>query len=123
MNDKSGKGRTEKTATISVVGRVFSEYVQEVSEDTELPAGMPLPLGAHQRRDGVNFSLFSRHAARVWLDFFDRPEDKTPSKVISLDPARHRTGDIWHVWVQGIRPGRLYAYRVEGPFCPAEGHR
>ena len=43
--------------------------------------------------------------------------------MIELDSSRHRTGDIWHVWVKGLRPGQLYAYRADGPYQPAEGHR
>jgi isoamylase len=85
--------------------------------------GTPLPLGAHQWRDGVNFSLFSRHAARVRLELFDRPEDQDPARVIDFDPAFNRTGDVWHVWVAGVRSGQLYAYRVDGPYRPTEGHR
>ena len=53
---------------------------------------------------------------------FDHPEDATPARVIDLDPARNRTGDVWHVWVKGIGPGQLYAYRVDGPYEPSEGH-
>ena len=40
-----------------------------------------------------------------------------------MDPARHRTGDIWHVWVRGIPAGQLYGYRIEGPYQPELGHR
>jgi glycogen operon protein len=71
----------------------------------------------------VNFALCSRHASRVQLELFAQPEDATPTRVIALDPARHRTGDVWHVWVAGLRPGQLYAYRVDGPYQPAAGHR
>ena len=67
--------------------------------------------------------FFSRHASRVRLELFDHPEDATAARVIDLDPARNRTGDVWHVWVEGIRPGQLYAYRVDGPYQPREGHR
>jgi pullulanase/glycogen debranching enzyme len=42
---------------------------------------------------------------------------------MDLDSARNRTGDVWHVWVQGIGSGQLYAYRVDGPYEPSEGHR
>ncbi|MEO8338636.1 MAG: glycogen debranching protein GlgX, partial [Nitrospirota bacterium] len=73
--------------------------------------------------EGVNFAVFSRHASRVRLELFDHPEDATAARVMELDPARHRTGDVWHVWVKGIRPGQLYAYRVDGPYQPSEGHR
>ena len=82
-----------------------------------------MPLGPHESGGGVNFALFSRHASRVRLELFDHPADATPAKVIDLDPARHRTGDVWHVWVEGIRSGQLYAYRVDGPYQPEGGHR
>jgi isoamylase len=86
-------------------------------------AGSPLPLGTFQRGDGANFSFFSREATRVRVEFFDHPEDQTPSRHIDLDPVRNRTGDVWHVWVERIRHGQLYAYRVNGPWTPAEGQR
>ena len=46
-----------------------------------------------------------------------------PARSIILDAARNKTGDIWHVWVEGIRPGQLYGFRVAGPYAPHEGHR
>ncbi len=85
--------------------------------------GAPLPLGAHETRGGANFALFSRSATRVRLEFFDRSTDGAPSRVIDLDPARNRTGDVWHVWVEGILSGQCYGYRVDGPYDPAQGHR
>jgi len=30
--------------------------------------------------------------------------DAKPAEAFDLDPARHRTGDVWHVWAEGIRP-------------------
>jgi len=86
-------------------------------------SGVPLPLGTFETEGGVNFALFSRHATRVRLELFDRPEDATASRVIDLDPARNRTGDVWHVWIEGLRPGQLYGYRVGGPYQPKDGHR
>ena len=103
--------------------RPLHDYVVEVSERTEVRRGVPLPLGIHESEGGVNFALFSRHASRVRLELFDRPGDATPARVIDLDPARNRTGDVWHVWVEGICPGQLYAYRMDGPYQPREGHR
>ena len=99
------------------------DYVAEVSERTDLRIGVPLPLGTYARGEGVNFAFSSRHASRVRLELFDHPEDATAARVIDLDPARHRTGDVWHVWIEGIRPGQLYAYRVDGPYQPKDGHR
>ncbi len=103
--------------------RPLHDYAAEVSEHTEVRSGVPLPLGTHESAGGVNFAIFSRHASRVRLELFDSPADTTPVKVIDFDPARHRTGDVWHVWVEGIRSGQLYGYRVDGPYQPKEGHR
>jgi isoamylase len=103
--------------------RPLHDYIAEVSERTEVRRGVPLPLGTHESEGGVNFALFSRHASRVRLELFDQPMDATPARGIDLDPARNRTGDVWHVWVEGIRPGQLYAYRMDGTYQPREGHR
>jgi isoamylase len=93
------------------------------SDTADVQSGSPLPSGTNPHGDGVNFSLFSRHATGVRLEFYDHIADRKPARVIDLDPVRHRTGDIWHVWVRGIAPGQLYAYRIEGPYDPAAGHR
>jgi isoamylase len=106
-----------------MTGREFPQYVQDVSESSDVRLGSPLPLGATQRGTGVNFALFSRHATRVRLELFDQPQDSTPARSILLDPTHHRTGDVWHVWVEGLRPGQLYGYRIEGPYEPEKGHR
>ena len=82
-----------------------------------------MPLGPHESGGGVNFALFSRHATRIRLELFDQPADAKPSRVVDFDPARNRTGEVWHVWLAGIRPGQLYAYRVDGPYQPEQGHR
>ena len=92
-------------------------------ESGEIRSGTPLPWGARQRGDGVNFALFSRFATQVRLEFYENPNDHSASRVIDLDPVRNRTGDVWHVWVQGIRSGQLYGYRVDGPYQPEVGHR
>ena len=83
---------------------------------------MQMSPGVHGFEGGACFVIFSQHASRVRIELFDKPEDTTPSKIIDLDPVRDRTGDLWHVWVEGIRPGQLYAYKVDGPSQPMEGH-
>lgn len=80
-------------------------------------------MGTHESEGGVNFAFFSRDATRVRLELYDRAADATPSRSIDLDPSRNRTGDVWHVWIEGIRPGQLYGYRVDGPYEPRAGHR
>ncbi len=103
--------------------RTLHDYVTQVSERTDVRVGVPLPLGTYAHGEGVNFAFFSRHASRVRLDLFNNLEDATNARMIDLDPTCNRTGDVWHVWVKGIRPGQLYAYRVDGPYQPKDGHR
>ncbi len=115
--------KADATTDLTTSERPLHDYVAEVSERTDVRVGVPLPLGTYARGEGVNFAFFSRHASRVRLALFDHPEDATAARVIDLDPARNRTGDVWHVWIEGIRPGQLYAYRVDGPYQPKDGHR
>ena len=74
-------------------------------------ASSPAPLGAVAGPEGVNFSVYARHATGVELLLFadlaaDQPEQSVPLM---------RTGDYWHALVPGIGPGQVYAYRAHGP--------
>ena len=88
--------------------------------------GRPLPLGTWPRDEGINFALFSRHARAVELLLYETPDASKHHLRIELDPAAHRTGDIWHVWVGGLQAGQAgqaYAYHVDGPYQPESGMR
>jgi len=85
--------------------------------------GSPIPHGVYFQQDGINFTLFSRHATKVSLLLFKNPGDSKPCQIIDLDPQHHRTGDIWHVCVRGAKRGQAYAYWVDGPRTHEQGHR
>ena len=85
-------------------------------------APVPVPYGARVMEQGVHFSLFSRHATRVWLLLFDHAEDETPKEEFELLPDRNRLGDLWHLHVPTARPGQYYVYRMDGPRDGAAGH-
>ena len=91
-----------------------------MAETPRTRPGRPYPLGATWDGAGVNFALFSEHATAVALCFFD---DRDPGKETRQIRIEQRTDQVWHVYVPGIRPGTLYAYRVNGPYEPAQGHR
>ena len=86
-------------------------------------AGKPYPLGAHLTDRGVQFSVFSRHATGVTLLLFDEPQQERPGLSIPLDPRQHRSGDVWHIEVEGLGAGALYLFHVDGPYDPDRGHR
>ena len=73
-----------------------------------------VPYGAHVVEKGVQFTLFSRHASRVWLMLFDNPDDAEPAEEFELSPDRNRIGDIWHLHVEDAREGQFYLYRMDG---------
>jgi len=98
-------------------------FLSIVSEDFGIERGHPLPLGAPLRRNGVNFSVFSRHATAVYLVIF-MPGDTESIAEFPLSPQYNKTGDVWHAFVRGIDPGIEYGYRVAGdPDDPSPLHR
>lgn len=92
-------------------------------ENVEILPGNPNSLGAQLSSEGVNFAVFSRNASSVSLYFFKDQKDSTPYMIVKFDPKVNRTGDIWHVFVKGLKAGALYLYRVDGDFNPMEGKR
>jgi isoamylase len=85
--------------------------------------GSPHPFGSTVEADGVNFSLYSSSATSVQLLIFSKPDDLEPVKIINLDGGDNRSFNIWHTFVEGVKPGMGYAYRVDGPREPWNGHR
>ena len=63
----------------------------------------PLPYGASLQEDGVQFSVFSRHAESISLLLYDRVDDMEPSSVIQFDKNNNRWGDIWSMFIPGLR--------------------
>src|SRR5437899_932174 len=76
--------------------------------------GLCRPFGATPRPGGVNFADFSRHAQNVHLILFKEGQEE-PFAEFALDPTTNKTGDVWHVFVQGLPNDLLYGYRVQGP--------
>lgn len=83
---------------------------------TAHPSRLPFPVayGAHPTADGVSFTLFGRHATKVWLMLFDRADAEKPDHEIELRRETHRVGDVWHVKVPQARAGQFYLYRLAG---------
>ncbi|QSX38210.1 glycogen debranching protein GlgX [Shewanella sedimentimangrovi] len=79
--------------------------------------GKVYPPGASLGEGGVNFSVFSRHAAALELCLFDGE---------GLETARLpmvQQGFWWCLWVDGLGAGQAYGFRAHGPWEPTLGHR
>ena len=69
----------------------------------------------------MNFSVAAPGANRVELLIFATAESSSPEQLIDLSDGNHRSGDYWHVEVEGLTAGCCYGYRVFGPLAPG-GH-
>ncbi len=78
-------------------------------------------MGATWTKHGVNFAIYSAHATRVEVALFDT--------VSGAQRMRHelpaRTGDVWHGFLPArcAGPGARYAFFMDGPHEPHNGHR
>ncbi len=83
--------------------------------------GRSSPLGAtFDDEGGVNFALFSEHAAGVDLCLFDAPDASREAQRI---PLPEKTDQVWHGYLPDAGPRQIYGYRVHGPYDPERGHR
>jgi isoamylase len=86
--------------------------------------GTPWPLGSSLTARGVNFSIAAPAADRMELLLFKNGRAHTPHQVFELDSRKHRSGDYWHIEVEGLGLGCCYGYRAFGPLAPgAHGFR
>lgn len=83
---------------------------QKIMKTHNIKEGKPQPYGATVCEGGVNFALFSKHAEKVTLHLLD----PNTLHVVQEIPVEHRTGEIWHVFVEGVELPILYAYKVHG---------
>ena len=92
--------------------------IESPKSRTVLP-GKAHPLGAHWDGEGVNFAVFSSHAEKIEVCFFD------PTGTCELDSIDliGRTAEIAHAYVPGLAPGQLYGLRAYGPYEPERGQR
>ncbi len=90
--------------------------------DYKLRMGRPLPFGATFVPDGINFSIFSRHATSCALVLYEKDQ---PEPLVEIPfPSEFRVGDVFAMVVFDLNPEQIeYGYRIDGPWQPYAGHR
>jgi glycogen operon protein len=81
--------------------------------------GVPNPCGATWDGRGTNFAVFSAHATKVEVCFFD----ESGQNEVDRQELPEYTNQIWHGYIPAVRPGTRYGLRVYGPYEPENGHR
>jgi len=75
--------------------------------------GDALPLGSTVKKDGVNFSIFSKHATDVTLVLFESGVD-APIATFELSATANTTGNVWHIFIKGIDHNKIrYGYKMD----------
>jgi isoamylase len=89
--------------------------------------GSPFPLGVTwiEAEQAWNFALYSRHATGVTLLLYGEEDFVNPLREVELGHLRNKSSRVWHCRLREAEMpnARYYAYRVEGPSQPSEGHR
>lgn len=84
----------------------------------KMSPGKPVPLGPTQLSAGCwNFAVYAPDATGLQLCLF-RPDTEELLAEIAFSG---RTGEIWHLQVQGVAEGTLYALKAAGPNQPDRG--
>jgi isoamylase len=78
------------------------------------------PLGAHVDDDGARFAVASTSADAVEVCLVDGPDGDLSERRVALT---ERTFGVWHGYLDGVRPGQRYGYRVHGAYRPWDGVR
>ena len=81
--------------------------------------GRPEPLGVTPDEDGINVAVFSAHADAVLICLYDAAGEAEQSRFALPE----RTGDVFHGFIPGVKPGARYGLRASGPWEPWNGHR
>ena len=98
------------TSALSDTGRVIPAW--EEVEGTPIPLGVT-PVGIQH---AWNAAIFSRHATRVTLLFFDDDYSR-PAFALELDPLKNKSGSVWHCRIaySACPAAKYYAWQIDGP--------
>ena len=86
---------------------------------TDITQGAPEPLGLTLTPTGANIAVFSAHAQAIDLCLFNSSGEVEIARI----RLGHRTGDVFHAHVKGLKEGQRYGFRAHGSYEPEKGHR
>ena len=93
------------------------KIINLIHHDIDITTKSSTPfLGATLDKKGCHFSVISLGAVSIELCLFDAQENETTRYKLHVKNGRH-----WSVFVEGIKAGQLYGYRVDGEYAPEKG--
>src|SRR5690554_565454 len=98
---------------------IYSSRILMNLRNITVREGSPLQLGAVADNRGTNFAVFSSSATKVEVCLFDR---RGETEIARINLPEY-TNEVWHGYLEGVRPGTIYGIRVHGPYEPDAGYR
>ena len=80
----------------------------------KISEGSPEKIGVTFTDKGANFCVYSRLATHVELLFFNDKDAPKASHIFGLSDLSNKTAYYWHIFIEGVKPGQLYGFRVDG---------
>ena len=111
------------TQLSSFVSRTGQTRFVMPSSKRSLHFHYPLPYGAIIQEDGVQFVVYSKSATAMSVLLYRKVTDREPYRRVKFDPSTDRWGDLWSMFVPGLKAGQLYHFQADGPYDPMAGHR
>ncbi|WP_333609147.1 glycogen debranching protein GlgX [Arsukibacterium sp.] len=85
----------------------------------KMSVGQPQPLGPQQQADlSWNFAVYAPDATKLMLCLYQPDTEELLAEL----PFAGRSGAVWHLAVQGIVEGTLYALKADGPAQAEQGY-
>ena len=82
--------------------------------EIKIEKGFPDKLGATIDKNGCNFAIYSENAGSVSLLLFNKKVKEDSTIIIPFNNNTNKTGNIWHIYIYGIKEGQLYGYSING---------
>ncbi|MFI0434758.1 MAG: glycogen debranching protein [Parachlamydiaceae bacterium] len=89
-----------------------NKNTRDHQDQITLFTGQPSPFGTSEQSEGINFAIAVKNAQQLFLSLFTEDQLDTPFKDIQLDPLVNKTGDVWHIQINGLPPFFVYGYRI-----------
>jgi len=93
----------------------------------EIQEGSPRPMGVSfvASQQAYNFALYSKHATSVTLQLYRDNDTRQPFYSYLFKPLLNKSGRVWHCRLPAatIDGAHYYAYQIDGPNQPEQGHR
>lgn len=75
--------------------------------------GLPFPFGASFQNGGINFAIFAKNLDHLALAIFHENDLFQPYQIFDLNPLINKTGNVWHLFIQGLPPNAIYGFQVK----------